>query len=311
MTDESLDFSHIPVLLSECINALNIKKGGLYVDGTLGGAGHSTHIVKKGGSLIGIDRDVIAIKAAGEKLSGYDTTLVNDNYNNITNILKTLQIDGIDGALLDLGVSSYQLDTPERGFSYRFDAPLDMRMDTNSKLTAKDIINNYSQGEIERILFEYGEESYTKAIVRKIIERREIKQIETTFELVDIIKSSMPPKVRWEGKHPAKRTFQAIRIAVNDELSTLGSTMNDFCTALKSGGRLAVITFHSLEDRIVKNAFVRLANGCTCPRDFPICVCGNKPKAKILTKKPILPTQEEQKNNSRAASAKLRVLEKL
>jgi len=311
MTDESVDFSHIPVLLGECINALNIKNGGLYVDGTLGGAGHSTHIVKNSGRLIGIDRDTTAIKAAGEKLSGYDVTLVNDNYNNITNILKTLQIDGIDGALLDLGVSSHQLDTPERGFSYRFDAPLDMRMDTNAKLTAKDIINNYTQGEIERILFEYGEESYTKSIVRKIMERRETKTIETTFELVDIIKSAIPPKVRWEGKHPAKRTFQAIRIAVNDELSSLGNTMNDFCSALKSGGRLAVITFHSLEDRIVKNAFVRLANGCTCPKDFPICVCGNKPQAKILTRKPILPTDDEQKNNSRAASAKLRVLEKL
>jgi len=309
MTGEG--FSHIPVMLSECINGLKIKKDGLYVDGTLGGAGHSSSIVQNGGQLIGIDRDEAAIKAASERLSDFNVTLIHDNYNNILNILKELHTSCIDGALLDLGVSSYQLDTPERGFSYRFEAPLDMRMNKNDSLTAKKIINEYSQQELERILFDYGEESYAKSIVRKIIEKRSEKQIETTFELVDIIKSSMPPKVRWEGKHPAKKTFQAIRIAVNDELSGLFKTVEDFCSVLGSGGRLVIITFHSLEDRIVKNAFVKLANGCVCPKDFPICVCGNTPKAKIITKKPILASEDELKINPRSSSAKVRILEKL
>lgn len=304
------EFSHIPVMLNEVIVGLNIKKGCIYVDGTLGGAGHSTHIVGKGGALIGIDRDEAAIKAASQRLVG-DVTLVNDNFNNITAILKTLMIDKIDGALLDLGVSSYQLDTPERGFSYRFDAPLDMRMDSKSGLSAKRLINEYDVFKIERILFEYGEEPYSKSIARKIGERRAVKQIETTFELVEIIKSAMPPKVRWEGKHPAKRSFQAIRIAVNDELSQLKATIGKFCEALQVGGRFAVITFHSLEDRIVKTAFTSLANGCTCPKDFPICVCNNKPMVKLITKKPILATKEELDLNPRSASAKLRIIEKI
>lgn len=306
----SNEFSHIPVLLNEVIEGLNIKKDGLYVDGTLGGAGHSKHIVEQGGNLIGIDRDEAAIRAASERISG-NVILVNDNYNNIKAILRNLSIEKIDGALLDLGVSSYQFDTPERGFSYRFDAPLDMRMDAKSEITAKKIVNEYDISNIERILFEYGEESYARSIARKIGERREIKEIETTFELVEIIKSAMPPKVRWEGKHPAKRTFQAIRIAVNDELSQLGNTIENFCEALKSGGRLVIITFHSLEDRIVKNTFSSLANSCVCPKDFPVCACGKKPKVKIVTRKPITASDKELEINKRSASAKLRIIEKL
>lgn len=305
------EFSHIPVMLDECIEGLDIKQGGTYVDGTLGGCGHSRHIVSKGVKLIGIDRDITAINVAKERLKDFDVTLVNDNYDNISQILSNLGVEHIDGALLDLGVSSYQLDTPERGFSYRFDAPLDMRMDTAMPLTAEKVVNTYEARALEKVLFEYGEERYSRAIVRKIIEARETKPIKTTFELVDIIKSAMPPKALREGKHPAKRTFQALRIEVNEELIHLGKTVEDFCEALNPGGRLAIITFHSLEDRIVKTAFNRLATGCTCPKDFPVCVCGNKPKAKVITKKPILPTEEELKNNPRSASAKLRILEKL
>lgn len=309
MTGET--FSHIPVLLQECIDALNIQKDGLYVDGTLGGCGHASHIVEKGGRLVGIDRDADAIEVAKQRLSGYDVTFVHDNYCHIKQILTNLQIEKIDGALLDLGVSSYQLDTPERGFSYRYDAPLDMRMDKSAALTAKDVVNTYDQQRLEQILFQYGEEKFARAIVRRILEARQEKPIETTFELVDIIKSAMPPKVRWEGKHPAKRSFQAIRIEVNSELINLEKTVLDFCDCLKSGGRLTIITFHSLEDRIIKNAFLKAAEGCTCPKDFPVCVCGNQPKAKVLTRKPILPSEQEQSSNPRSASAKLRILEKL
>ena len=250
------------------------------------------------------------IKAASEKLAG-GCILVSDNYIKRKSILETLIIKKIDGALLDLGVSSYQLDTPGRGFSYRFDGPLDMRMDTKSDLTAKKIVNEYSQTEIERILFEYGEEPFSKAIAKKIVQYREEREIETTFELVEIIKSAIPPKVRWEGKHPAKRTFQAIRIAVNDELSKLATAIEDFCDVLSVGGRLAIITFHSLEDRIVKNTFTALAKGCVCPKEFPVCVCKKVPKVKIITKKPVLPAQEELSRNPRSASAKLRIAEKL
>lgn len=305
------EFSHIPVMLEECIDALQIKKGGIYVDGTLGGAGHSRHIAEKGVKLIGIDRDITAINVAKERLKEYDVTFVNDNYNNIENILQQLAIDKIDGVLLDLGVSSYQLDTPERGFSYRYDAPLDMRMDVNDSVSAYDVVNKYSTADLEKIFFEYGEERYSRQIVRKIAEARQTKPVETTFELAELVKSSIPFKTRKDEKHPEKRVFQAIRIAVNDELSRLDETVKTFCSHLKPGGRMAVITFHSLEDRIIKTAFASLAQGCTCPKEFPICVCNNKPKAKVVTRKPILPTKEELLINSRSASAKLRVLEKL
>ena len=305
------EFSHIPVMLEECIEALQIKKGGIYVDGTLGGAGHSRRIAEKGVKLIGIDRDITAINTAKERLKDYDVTFVNDNYNNIDNILEQLGVDKIDGVLLDLGVSSYQLDTPERGFSYRYDAPLDMRMNVNDSVSAFDVVNKYSSADLEKIFFEYGEERYSRQIARNIVEARQVKPIETTFELAELVKKSIPFKTRKDEKHPEKRVFQAIRIAVNDELSGLGETIKAFCEHLKPGGRMAVITFHSLEDRTIKTAFVSLAQGCTCPKDFPICVCNNKPKAKVVTKKPMLPTKEELLINSRSASAKLRVLEKL
>ena len=305
------EFAHIPVMLNECIDALNIKPDGIYIDGTLGGAGHSKHIAAKCKRLIGIDRDITAINVAKTRLEGFNVTYVNDNYNNINNIMENLDVDGLDGVLLDLGVSSYQLDTPERGFSYRYDAPLDMRMNVNDPISAYDIVNTYGQQELEKILFEYGEEKFTRPIVRKIIEKRQEKPIETTFELADLIKSCIPFKTRKDEKHPEKRVFQAIRIAVNDELSGLSQTIKDFCGYLKPGGRMAIITFHSLEDRIAKTTFASLAQGCICPKEFPVCMCNNKPKAKVITRKPILPTKEELVVNSRSASAKLRVLEKL
>ncbi len=305
------EFAHIPIMLEECISALNIKKDGIYVDGTLGGAGHSRHIAPKCSRLIGIDRDITAINTAKERLKDYNVTYVNDNYNNINSIMASLDVDGLDGVLLDLGVSSYQLDTPERGFSYRYDAPLDMRMNVNDPVSAYDIVNTYGQKELEKILFEYGEEKFTKTIVRKIIAVREQKPIKTTFELADLVKGCIPFKTRKDEKHPEKRVFQAIRIAVNDELSGLSQTIKDFCSYLNPGGRMAVITFHSLEDRIVKSTFASLAQGCICPKEFPVCVCNNKPKAKVITKKPVLPGKEELLINSRSASAKLRVLEKL
>ncbi len=305
------EFAHIPVMLDECIQALDIKGDGVYIDGTLGGAGHSVHIASKCKRLIGIDRDITAINAARQKLEGYNVTYVNDNYNNINNIMKNIDVEHIDGVLLDLGVSSYQLDTPERGFSYRFDAPLDMRMNVNDAISAYDIVNTYGQKELEKIIFEYGEEKFTRPIVRRIIEKRQEKPIETTFELAELVKGCIPFKTRKDEKHPEKRVFQAIRIAVNDELSGLSQTIKDFCGYLKPGGRMAIITFHSLEDRIVKTTFASLAQGCICPKEFPVCVCNNKPKAKIITRKPILPTKEELLINSRSASAKLRVLEKL
>ncbi|MBQ7953227.1 MAG: 16S rRNA (cytosine(1402)-N(4))-methyltransferase RsmH, partial [Clostridia bacterium] len=270
-----------------------------------------SHIAPKCARLIGIDRDITAINNAKERLKDYNVTFVNDNYNKINNIMEDLDIDFIDGVLLDLGVSSYQLDTPERGFSYRYDAPLDMRMNVNDPVSAYDIINTYEQKELEKIIFEYGEEKFTRPIVRKIIEKRQEKPIETTFELADLVKSCIPFKTRKDEKHPEKRVFQAIRIAVNDELSGLSQTIKDFCGYLKPGGRMAIITFHSLEDRIVKTTFASLAQGCICPKEFPVCMCNNKPKAKIITKKPILPAKEELLINSRSASAKLRILEKL
>lgn len=304
------EFTHFSVMLNEVIDGLKIRQGGIYVDGTLGGAGHSLHIIKNGGCLVGIDKDKDALNVASERLAK-NFTFVHDDYNNINEILKSLMIKKIDGALLDLGVSSYQLDTPERGFSYRYDAPLDMRMNAESDLSAKKIVNEFSVSQLQKIMFEYGEEPYSRTIAQKICKQREIKPIETTFELVDVIKSAIPPKVRWEGKHPAKRVFQAIRIAVNDELSRLGTTIESFCDALNSGGRLVIITFHSLEDRIVKKTFINLAKGCICPKEFPVCVCDNKPKAKIITRKPIIPSKEELNQNSRSSSAKLRILEKI
>lgn len=298
-------FHHIPVMLNECIEGLNIYNEGIYVDGTLGGCGHSKHIVKNGGNVIGIDRDMTALENARNILP--DITTVHDNYSNIKNILNILNVEKIDGALLDLGVSSYQLDTPERGFSYRFDAPLDMRMDTSKGITAYDVVNTYSKEQLEKIFFTYGEEQFSRAIAAKIEERRKFAPIKSTLELAELIKYAVPPKAR-RDKHPAKKVFQAIRIEVNGELDVLERTIEDFCDVLKPGGRLCIITFHSLEDRVVKNTFNKLAKGCVCPPDFPICVCGQKPKAEILTRKPILPTQEELDKNPRSASAKLRIL---
>ena len=308
-----MEFNHISVLLNETIESLNIKEDGIYLDGTAGGAGHSLEIAKRltSGKLIALDQDPDAVKIATERLKGYNATVIQSNFCDMDSVLVSLNIDKVDGILLDLGVSSYQLDTPERGFSYRYDAPLDMRMNVNDPVSAYDIVNTYGQKELEKIIFEYGEEKFTRPIVRKIIETRQQKPIETTFELAELVKSCIPFKTRKTEKHPEKRVFQAIRIAVNDELSGLSQTIKDFCGYLKPGGRMAIITFHSLEDRIVKTTFASLAQGCICPKEFPVCVCNNKPKAKIITRKPILPTKEELLINSRSASAKLRVLEKL
>ena len=306
---------HVSVLADECIDGLNINPDGVYVDGTLGGAGHSSLICEKlsaAGRLIGIDRDKYAIGRATERLEQYKdkVTLVNSNYSNVKNVLNELGIEEIDGMLLDLGVSSFQLDDADRGFSYRFSSPLDMRMSGGEGMSAKDVVNRYSEKELARILYEYGEERYSRQIAANICKKRAEKEIETTDELVEIIRSSMPAKALRDG-HPAKRSFQAIRIEVNNELGVIEQTINDAISALKPGGRLVIITFHSLEDRIVKNAYAKAAQGCTCPREFPICVCGNKPKVKILTKKPILPSDEELEVNPRSASAKLRICEKL
>ncbi len=305
---------HIPVLANECIDGLDIKPDGIYVDGTLGGAGHSSLICERlsTGRLIGIDRDKYAIGRAKERLAEYKdrVTYVNSNYSNVKNVLNELGIEGIDGMLLDLGVSSFQLDDADRGFSYRFSSPLDMRMSGGEGMSAKEVVNRYSEKELARILYEYGEERYSRQIAANICKKRAEKEIETTDELVEIIRNSMPVKSLRDG-HPAKRSFQAIRIEVNNELAVIEDTINDAISMLKPGGRLVIITFHSLEDRIVKNSYAKAAQGCTCPREFPICICGNKPKVKILTKKPILPTDKELEINSRSASAKLRICEKL
>lgn len=310
-----MEFEHISVLLEESVQALNIKEYGLYADGTLGGGGHSYRILSSNSTcrLIGIDRDIEAISAAKKRLRdfGERVTFVNDNFRNITSILDSLGESGIDGAVLDLGVSSYQLDNAERGFSYMHNAALDMRMNQNDSLSAYDVVNTYSQDELMRIFYEYGEEKWSKRIAEFIVKARNEKNIRTTFELVDIIKAAIPKKARLDGGHPAKRIFQAIRIEVNDELNILEQAVNDFVGALKPGGRLAVITFHSLEDRAVKRAFSSLAKGCTCPADFPVCVCGKKPVVKLVSRKPMLPTEEEAQKNSRSKSAKLRVVEKL
>ena len=309
------EFHHVSVLLDECIEALNIKPDGIYVDGTLGGAGHSSQIARRltTGRLIGIDRDEVALKAASERLAPYmdRVTLVHSNFADLTSVLCGLGMAGVDGILLDLGVSSPQLDDGSRGFSYMADAPLDMRMDRGDALTAYTVVNTWSYAEFKRILFDYGEERYAPKIAAALCDRREQKPIETTLELVDIIRSAMPAAALREKQHPAKRSFQAIRIAVNDELGSVEKVMADAIPCLNPGGRLAVITFHSLEDRIVKNAMANAAKGCTCPPNFPVCVCGKTPQVKLISRKPIVSGQQELDENPRARSAKLRVCEKL
>ena len=308
-------FSHYSVLLNESIDGLNIKPNGIYVDCTLGGGGHSLEILKRleNGRLIAVDQDADAIAASRVRLADYldKVTFVHDNFSNIGSALDELGIDGIDGAVIDLGVSSYQLDTPERGFSYMHDAPLDMRMNPEGGLTARDVVNTYPEAELKRIIFDYSEERFAGRIAAKICAAREENPIETTFGLVDIIRSAIPAKAREDGPHPAKRTFQAIRIEVNSELSVIAPTLDSLVDALNPGGRLSVITFHSLEDRSVKQSFAGYSKGCTCPPDFPVCVCGHKPKLKIITHKPILPGERELDENPRSRSAKLRIAEKL
>ncbi len=309
------EFHHVSVLLEECIQGLDIKPDGIYVDGTLGGAGHSSRIAARltTGRLIGIDRDPVALKAAGERLAPFAdrVTLVHSNFCEIAQVLDDLDIEAVDGVLLDLGVSSPQLDDGRRGFSYMVDAPLDMRMNNGDALTAETIVNTWPYEELRRILYDYGEERYSPQIAAAICRRREQKPIETTLELVDIIRSAMPASALREKQHPAKRSFQAIRIAVNDELGAVRQVMEAAIPRLKQGGRLAIITFHSLEDRIVKNGMNDAAKGCVCPPNFPVCVCGRKPQVKIITRKPIVSTDEELERNPRARSAKLRVCEKI
>ena len=308
-----MEFKHKPVLLKETIDGLNIKKDGIYVDGTLGGAGHSKEILKKlspKGLLIGIDRDDDALKAARENLKQFENVkYIHGNHDEIKEILEELKIKEVDGILLDLGVSSYQLDEKKRGFSYLGNNELDMRMDKSQKLTAKEIINKYSEEKLANIIYEYGEERFSRQIAKNICEYRKNKEIETTEELVKIIEKSLPSFSKKEG-HPAKRTFQAIRIEVNDEIKPLYNTIQNCIDLLKSGGRLCVITFHSLEDRAVKNAYIDTQGKCTCPKDLPYCVCGAISKGKIINKKPIIATKEEQEENSRSQSAKLRIFER-
>ena len=309
------EFHHVSVLLDECIENLNIRPDGIYVDGTLGGAGHSSQIAARltTGRLIGIDRDPVALQAAGERLKPYKdrVTLVHSNFSEMAQVLADLNIPGVDGILLDLGVSSPQLDEGGRGFSYMADAPLDMRMNNEDSLRAETVVNTWPQEELKRILYTYGEERYAPQIAAAICRRRENAPIKTTLELVDVIRSAMPPAALREKQHPAKRSFQAIRIAVNDELGAVEKIMKDAVDLLNPGGRLAIITFHSLEDRIVKNGMNDAAKGCTCPPSFPVCVCGKKPRVKLISKKPIISTEEELKDNPRARSAKLRVCQKI
>lgn len=309
-----MNFEHKSVLLEETIESLNIKPTGIYVDGTMGGAGHSLEIVKRlkdNGRLIGIDQDEAAIKAGTERIgSNPQVTIIRSNYSNMPKVLKDLEISGVDGILLDLGVSSYQLDTEERGFSYRYDTALDMRMDRRQSLTAKDIVNNYTEKELFKTIRDYGEEQFAQNIAKHIVAYRKDNEIETTFQLNEIIKASIPAKKRQNG-HPSKKTFQAIRIECNRELEVLKNSLENMIELLNPGGRLSIITFHSLEDRIVKLAFKNAENPCTCPPEFPVCVCGNKSKGKVVTRKPIIPSDEEMEENSRAKSAKLRVFEKI
>ena len=310
-----MEFNHISVLPAESVELLDVKPDGVYVDGTLGGGGHASLICERlseSGTLIGIDRDTDALKAAAERLKEYKCNVitVHDNFFNIKQVLANLGIDKIDGAILDLGVSSHQLDEAERGFSYNADAPLDMRMNRQDGLTARTVVNEYSESDLRKILFNYGEEKNAAKIASNIVRRRESRPIETTLELSDIIKRSFPPQKRYGDKHPAKRSFQAIRIEVNGELDGLDGAVEDFVECLAPGGVLAVITFHSLEDRIVKNVFNELKTGCTCPKEFPVCVCGNKPKIKLKNRKPIMAGDAELSGNNRAHSAKLRAAEK-
>lgn len=311
-----MEFNHKSVLFDECMEHLDIKPGGIYVDGTLGGGGHSSGICERLGSeglLIGIDRDEDALAAAKERLAGYQCKklFVQSNYSDIKDVLSENGIDGIDGALLDLGVSSFQLDNADRGFSYMQTAPLDMRMNRRDGLTAYDVVNTYSRQELTDIIKKYGEEKWASRIATFITDRRKEKPIENTEELVKIIKAAIPAKARREGPHPAKRTFQAIRIEVNDELGQLKKAVGDFCDVLNPGGRLCIISFHSLEDRIVKDIFNERFDPCICPKDFPVCVCGRKPQIKKITKKPIVAGEDELEENPRARSAKLRVAEKI
>ena len=308
-----MEFHHISVLLNECIDNLNITPDGIYVDGTMGGGGHSLEIAKRltTGRLICIDQDPNAHEAAGKRLAEYKDriTFVRDNFGNIANILDSLGIEKIDGMLLDIGVSSHQLDEAERGFSYQQDASLDMRMNPDRPFSAYDVVNGYDEDELDRVIFTYGEERWARRIAQFIVKEREAKPIETTGELVDIIKKAVPKGARKDGPHPAKRTFQAIRIEVNGELEVLQRAIDDVAARLAVGGRLCIITFHSLEDRIVKEAFRKQENPCICPPQFPVCVCGKKPLGRVITRKPILPSKEELEENPRSRSAKLRVLE--
>ena len=310
-----MKFNHTSVLLQETIDGLNIRPDGVYVDGTLGGGGHSYEIASRlsdRGQLIGIDQDEAAITAAGERLKefGDRVIIVRSNYRNTKSILQSLQIEKIDGMMLDLGVSSYQLDTEERGFSYRYDAPLDMRMDKRQTLTARDIVNGYSGMELFRVIRDYGEDKFAKNIAKHIVAARQQSPIETTGQLNEIIKAAIPAKMRAEGGHPSKRTYQAIRIECNKELEVLRDSLEELIGLLNPGGRLCIITFHSLEDRIVKSAFKKAENPCTCPPSFPVCVCGKVSQGKVITNKPILPGEEELERNSRAKSAKLRIFER-
>ncbi len=306
-----MEFNHVTVLLNETVDSINVKKGGIYADFTLGGGGHSSLILERGGTLVGIDRDITAINNAKERFKGQDFIPVHNNFSNIKEIAKELKIESFDGIIADLGVSSPQLDDAVRGFSYMQDAPLDMRMDNRDTLTAKDIVNTYSSEDLFRIISSYGEERWASRIADFIVEARCKKEIETTFELVDIIKAAIPLSARKDGPHPAKRTFQAIRIEVNGELAILEKAVRDGVELLAKGGRMGIITFHSLEDRIIKNTFSSLEKGCTCPKDFPVCVCGNKPSVKSVNRKPLIPCSQELEDNPRARSSKLRVIEKI
>ncbi len=306
-----MDFKHVTVLLSETVESIEVKEGGIYFDMTLGGGGHSALILKKGGTVVGIDRDITAIENARKRFEGEKFTAVHDNFSNILQIAENLGIKEIDGVIADLGVSSPQLDDASRGFSYMQDAPLDMRMDKRETLTAADVVNTYTEDELYRVISEYGEERWAKRIAKFIVNEREVKRIETTLELVDIIKKAIPLSKRKDGPHPAKRTFQAVRIEVNGELQILKQAVTDAVSLLKKGGRISVITFHSLEDRIIKTTFAGLENGCTCPKDFPVCVCGNERQIKTITRKPICPTDAEVEENPRARSSKLRTAEKI
>lgn len=310
-----MEFKHISVLLQETIDSLDIKEDGIYVDGTLGGGGHSLEICKRlssKGRLIGIDQDMDAIKAATERLSNYSdrVTIVHSNYQDFDSVLKNLNIRGVDGIVLDLGVSSYQLDNVERGFTYREDTPLDMRMDQSQTMTAKDIVNGYSEADLYRVIRDYGEDSFAKNIAKHIVKAREEKPIETTGELNEIIKAAIPAKVRKNLGHPSKKTYQAIRIELNKELEVLENSIDKMIEYLNPGGRLSIITFHSLEDRIVKTIFKRNMNPCVCPPEFPVCVCGKIPMGKVVTRKPIVPDDAELEENKRAKSSKLRVFER-